>query len=51
MGVQNAIIVAALGGLAYIYLSEEEKSAYTDISNNTTCGPIMKLIDISGQKF
>lgn len=51
MPVEKALIVAALGGLAYLYLEEEEKAKHAD-PNDASCGPLARLVtNEEGQKF
>ena len=42
MPLDKALIVAALGGLAYVYLQEEENRREID-PNDPTCGPLARL--------
>ena len=51
MPLDKALIVAALGGLAYVYLQEEERTREID-PNDPTCGPLARLKrDEEGRKF
>jgi len=51
MPVEKALTVAALGGLAYLYLEEEEKAKHAD-PNDASCGPLARLVtNEEGQKF
>lgn len=52
MKLTKALAVAALGGLAYVYLQQDEADQETAEMAGGSCGPLAKMVtDLSGQKF